>query len=68
MSHEVEHHVHESPKTMTVQKGDSLSKIARAIFGRGSLWSCIAGANPSIKDPDVIYEGQTLSLPADCKR
>jgi len=54
--------------TMTVQKGDSLSKIARAIFGHGSSWSCIARSNPSIKDANRIYTGQTLSLPTSCKR
>jgi LysM domain len=54
--------------TMIVQKGDSLSKIARAIFGHGSAWSCIVRANPSIRDANLIYAGQTLSLPANCKR
>lgn len=54
------------PTTLTVQIGDSLSKIARARFGDASLWSCIARANPSIADPNLIYDGQTLTLPASC--
>lgn len=56
-----------SAKTMTVQSGDSLSKIARARFGRGAAWSCIARANPSVIDANLIYAGQTLLLPASCK-
>ena len=52
--------------TMTVRNGDSLSKIARAHFGHASSWSCIARANPSITDANLIYAGQTLILPASC--
>jgi nucleoid-associated protein YgaU len=52
--------------TLTVQNGDSLSKIARAHFGHASSWHCIASANHSIADPNLIYEGQTLSLPPSC--
>jgi nucleoid-associated protein YgaU len=53
--------------TMTVQKGDSLSKIARAQFGHASSWSCIAQRNPSITDANLIFPGQRLILPATCK-
>ncbi len=53
--------------TMTVQKGDSLTKIARAHFGHASSWSCIAQANRSITDANLIFTGQTLFLPASCK-
>jgi nucleoid-associated protein YgaU len=52
--------------TMTVQKDDSLSKIARAHFGHASSWSCIAHANPSIVDANLIFAGQTIVLPATC--
>lgn len=52
--------------TLTVQRGDSLSKIARARFAHAALWPCIARANPSIADPNLIYEGQTLTMPASC--
>jgi nucleoid-associated protein YgaU len=49
-----------------VRKGDTLSQIAQTQFGRGSLWPCIAQANRSIHDPNLIYEGQSLLLPAHC--
>lgn len=52
--------------TMTVQKGDSLSKIARAHFGHASSWSCIAHTNPSIVNANLIFAGQTIVLPASC--
>jgi LysM repeat protein len=55
------------PTTLTIQSGNSLSKIARARFGDASLWSCIARANPSIADPNLIHDGQTLTLPASCR-
>jgi nucleoid-associated protein YgaU len=50
-----------------VQKGDTLTAIAHAQFGRASYWSCIAHANPAIRDANVIFEGQELLLPANCK-
>lgn len=53
--------------TLTVQNGDSLSRIARARFGHASSWSCIFRANPSISDPNLIYPGQILALPASCE-
>ena len=48
----------------TVQKGDSLSKIAQAHYGDASKWPRIYEANRDlIKDPDLIYPGQTLTIP-----
>jgi nucleoid-associated protein YgaU len=52
---------------ITIRKGDTLSEIARTRFGRASYWACIAHANPSIQDANLIYEGQSLLLPASCK-
>jgi LysM repeat protein len=52
---------------VTVQKGDTLSKIAQTQLGNASLWSCIAHANPAVRDANLIYEGQSLFLPASCK-
>jgi len=49
-----------------VQKGDTLSEIARTHFGHASYWACIAHANPDIHDANLIYEGQSLVLPASC--
>jgi nucleoid-associated protein YgaU len=50
-----------------VQKGDTLSGIAQNRFGHASFWACIAHANPAIHDANLIYEGQVLLLPANCK-
>ena len=50
----------------TVRKGDTLSKIAQTRFGHASLWSCIARANPNLRDANLIHEGQVLLLPAGC--
>ena len=50
-----------------VRKGDTLSDIARTYFGHASRWSCIAEANPAIRDANLIYESQVLLLPASCR-
>lgn len=47
----------------TVQKGDSLWKIAKHFYGNGAEYTKIASANPSISNPDKIYPGQTLKIP-----
>jgi LysM repeat protein len=49
-----------------VQKGDTLWTLAQAHFGSASSWSCIARANPLLHDPNRIYAGQELLLPASC--
>ena len=52
-------------QSYTVEKGDSLSKIAQKVYGKASLWKQIYEANRDhIKDPDLIYPGQILRLPA----
>ncbi len=52
-----------SGKTYTVKAGDSLSKIA-AQLGVGD-WQKLYKANAdAIKDPNLIYVGQVLKLPA----
>ena len=49
----------------TVVRGDSLWKIAVREFGNGYRWTEIYRLNKSsIKDPDVLYTGITLKLPA----
>lgn len=51
-------------QTYTVVKGDSLSKIAKRVYGKASLWRKIYEANQDqIKDPDLIFPGQLLRLP-----
>src|SRR5258708_2907125 len=52
---------------ITVRKGDTLSKIAQTQLGHAAYWSCIAHANPAVHDANLIYEGQSLLLPASCK-
>jgi nucleoid-associated protein YgaU len=58
---------HRTTTVVTVRKGNTLSTIARSRLGRASYWSCIAQANPAVRDANVIYEGQVLRLPANCK-
>ncbi len=49
----------------TVQKGDSLSKIAKAHYGDARKYKRIFEANkPMLKDPNMIYPGQVLRIPA----
>lgn len=51
-------------KLYTVERGDSLSKIAKAIYGDTSKYSVIFEANkPMLTDPDKIYPGQVLRIP-----
>ncbi|MGY4514934.1 LysM peptidoglycan-binding domain-containing protein [Lysobacter sp. HA18] len=51
-------------RTYTVQQGDSLSKIAKHIYGDANRWQLIYNANREhVSDPDRIYPGQVLMLP-----
>lgn len=51
-------------QSYTVVQGDSLSKIAKRVYGKASYWRQIFEANrDNIKDPDLIYPGQVLRLP-----
>ena len=53
-----------APRTYTVVKGDSLSKIAKKFYGDANEWNRIFEANQDIiKDPDKIRPGQTLKIP-----
>lgn len=48
----------------TVKSGDSLSKIAKEIYGNANDYNKIFVANkPMLTDPDKIYPGQVLVLP-----
>jgi nucleoid-associated protein YgaU len=51
-------------QSYTVKKGDSLSKIAKRVYGDAQQWRKIHEANRDIIDnPDLIYPGQVLKLP-----
>ena len=54
-------------KTMyTVKSGDTLSKIAKEVYGDANKYPKIFEANkPMLKDPDKIYPGQVLYIPQD---
>ena len=58
------HNAEQLPQSYTVQKGDCLSAIAVKYYGQGNghLYTLIAQTN-HIPNPDLIYPGQTLSIP-----
>ncbi|MEN5425018.1 LysM peptidoglycan-binding domain-containing protein [Stenotrophomonas pennii] len=50
--------------TYTVEKGDTLSKIAKQHLGDANAWQKIFDANrDQLDDPDRIQPGQVLKLP-----
>ncbi|WP_418512535.1 peptidoglycan-binding protein LysM [Corallibacter sp.] len=49
----------------TVVSGDTLGKIAKNYYGNAMKYPVIFEANkPMLKDPDLIYPGQVLRIPA----
>jgi nucleoid-associated protein YgaU len=49
----------------TVKSGDTLSKIAKEAYGDANAYMKIFEANkPMLKDPNKIYPGQMLRIPA----
>jgi nucleoid-associated protein YgaU len=53
-----------APRTYTVVKGDTLSKIAKQFYGDANKWRRIHEANRDvIKDPDRIFPGQVFKIP-----
>ena len=52
------------PTFYTIQKGDTLSKIAKAEYGSAGQWHALFEANREIiEDPDLIYPGQMIRIP-----
>lgn len=52
------------PTTVEVRRGDNLWRIAERVFGKGARYTAIYRANESqIRDPDLIYPGQILTIP-----
>ena len=51
-------------RTYTVVSGDTLSGIAKKMYGNAAKYPVIFEANkPMLKDPDKIYPGQVLRVP-----
>lgn len=52
------------PKTVTVQAGESLYKIALRVYGDGDKYLKLYEANQEVlKDPNLLLEGQVLNVP-----
>lgn len=55
----------EGTRFYTVTRGDTLSKIAKEHYGNAMKYPVIFEANkPMLSDPDKIYPGQVLRIPA----
>ena len=53
-----------APRSYTVQKGDTLSKISKQYYGDANKYMKIFDANKDkLKDPDKIQVGQVLVIP-----
>ena len=51
-------------RTYDVQPGDSLSAIAKSVYGDSSRWPEIFNANrDKIDDANLIHPGQKLTIP-----
>lgn len=51
-----------SVQSYTIKPGDTLSAICRKYYGNSSLYSKLAAYN-NVKNPNLIYAGNTLKLP-----
>lgn len=53
----------------TVERGETLSKIAKQHLGSANKYMVIFEANkPMLKDPDKIYPGQVLRIPLPAEK
>lgn len=53
-----------STRRHTVERGDTLSHIAKQYYGKASRWRAVFEANrDQIDDPDLIRPGQVLVIP-----
>ena len=51
-------------QSYTIEKGDTLSKIAKTHYGSANAWKQIFEANRDvIDDPERIFPGQVIKLP-----
>ena len=52
-------------QTYTIEKGDTLSAVSKRFYGKAKFWRQIFEANrDTIEDPDRVFPGQTIKLPA----
>ncbi|MFA6290583.1 MAG: LysM peptidoglycan-binding domain-containing protein [Victivallales bacterium] len=52
-------------QTYTIQKGDTLSNIAKKMYGKASKWNVILDANKDkISDAGKLKVGMTINIPA----
>lgn len=52
-------------RTYVVKAGDTLSEIAKAMYGKSAMWRRIYEANENvIDDPDAVKPGTTLRIPS----
>ena len=59
----------QAERTYTVKSGDTLSKIAKEMFGDANAYMDIFNANKDVlSDPDKIKPGQVLKIPAHAHR
>lgn len=50
-------------ESLKIEKGQTLWSIAEEKYGNPRLWPWIYGNNGSLKDPDLILAGNSLSVP-----
>jgi len=51
-----------SKPTYVIQSGDTLSSIAKQVYGDETKWRQVWEMNPQIENPNLIYPGQLISL------
>lgn len=51
-------------KMYEVQSGDTLSGIAQKVYGNGDYMKIFEANKPMLSDPNKIYPGQVLRIPA----
>lgn len=47
-----------------VRKGETLSSLAREYLGDDKLWQAILSANPELRRPEDLREGQSILIPS----
>jgi nucleoid-associated protein YgaU len=58
-------HIEPEAQFHTVVSGDTLGEIVKNYYGNAMKYPVIFEANkPMLKDPDLIYPGQVLRIPA----